>query len=104
MAYRFDPQHGAVLEQWEPLIEFPDGTEPIMILKTVPGEIPLEAMERARTESEAAIAAWCLEVCLGVDGWKRLRALKGLPRGMVQSITELCRQKVFGPVEEEGKG
>lgn len=90
-----------VAEEREPIFSI-DGTE-YTIPKVVGGELALEAMDRARREPDAAVTAWCVETLLGKDGWRALRNVKGLDPKIVSGIMEVCRERIFGAVEAEGK-
>jgi hypothetical protein len=91
-----------VNEEREPLFSI-DGTE-----YTIPVEVPpamgLEAMEKTRTEGEAPATAWIMRELLGVEGWKALRECKQVNRAQMAAIMQVCRDRVFGGMEEEGKG
>lgn len=91
-----------VNEAREPLFSI-DGTE-----YTIPVEVPpatsLEAIERVRTEGEAAATAWIMLELLGPEGWKALRECKQINRAQLSAIMEVCRTKAYGGMEEEGKG
>lgn len=89
-------------DEREPIFSI-DGTE-YTIPKVVGGELALEAMDRARREPDAAVTAWCVETLLGKEGWRALRNVKGLDPKIVAGIMEICRERVFGPMEAEGKG
>lgn len=100
--YVIDTKTPAVEEEREPIFSI-DGRE-YTIPKVVGGELGLEAMNRARFEPDAAVTAWCVEVLIGKEGWKALREVKGLDPAIVRGIMEVCRERVFGPLEAEGKG
>jgi hypothetical protein len=86
----------------EPLFSI-DGTE-----YTIPVEVPpavtLQAIERVRTEGEAAATAWIMNELLGADGWKALRECVQVNKAQLSAIMEVCRAKAYGAMEEEGKG
>lgn len=75
---------------------------------TIPVEVPpamgLEAMERTRTEGEAGATAWIMRELLGDAGWKALRACKQINKSQMSAILSICRDRVFGGMEDEGKG
>lgn len=90
----------------------PEAREPLFSIDdteyTVPTEVratmALEAMERTRTEGEPAATAWIMRELLGEEGWRVLRTSRAVSRSDLRTIMEICRQKVFGVLEEEGKG
>jgi len=85
----------------EPLFEI-DGTV-YTIPVTVGAEVALEAMERSRVEPDTAVTAWCVEQVIGKEAWKALRAVKNLPKETVMGIMEICRERVMGGMEDQGK-
>lgn len=90
----------------------PPAREPIFSIDgttyTIPVEVPastgLEAMERTRQEGEAQATAWIMEELLGKDGWKALRSCREVTKPQLRAIMKICRERVFGGMEEEGKG
>lgn len=86
----------------EPLFSI-DGRE-YTIPKEVPGNLALQAIERMRVEHELAVVAWIMEQLLGKEGYRALLDCKAVTRKQLAQITEICRLKVMGDVEEEGKG
>lgn len=86
----------------EPLFSI-DGTE-YTIPVEVPGSMALRAMEMTRTAGEAPTTAWIMEQLLGKEGWKALRACDQVTKPQMKAIMAVCREKVFGDMEEEGKG
>lgn len=90
----------------------PEPREPLFSIDdteyTVPVEVratmALEAMERTRTQGEPAATAWLMAELLGEEGWRALRTSRAVSKADLRTIMEICRQKVFGVLEEEGKG
>lgn len=70
---------------------------------TIPAGLALEAAERTATMGGPAAEAWLLERVLGR---KAYRALKGAVQDPadLRAIGEVVRVRVFGDLEEEGKG
>jgi hypothetical protein len=89
-------------EEREPLFSI-DGRE-YTIPKEVPGNLSLQAIERMRTESEYAVIAWIMETMLGKAGYRALLDCKAVKPSQLRAITEICRSKMMGELEEEGKG
>ena len=91
-----------VTTEREPIFSI-DGTE-YTIPREVPGSLALQAMERTRTNGEVSATAWLMEEMLGADGYRALRECPTVRRDEVQAITRIIRDRVFGDLEEEGKG
>jgi hypothetical protein len=47
---------------------------------------------------------YCIEQTIGMDAYDALCAVDGLPKKTLAAILAVCREKVFGGMEEEGKG
>jgi hypothetical protein len=70
----------------------------------VPGNLALQAIERTRYESETAVTAWIMEQVLGRDAYRALLDCPHVKPSQLKAITMICREKVMGDLEEEGKG
>ena len=88
-------------DEREPLFSI-DGTA-YTIPKVVPGNLSLQAIERMRTESEYAVIAWIMETMLGKQAYRALLDCKAVKPSQLRAITEICRAKMLGELEEEGK-
>lgn len=75
---------------------------------TIPVEVPatfsLQAAEYTRQHGEAAVTAWILEKLLGEEGWRALRTCDAVTKSQLRAIMKICNDRVFGGMEEEGKG
>ena len=75
---------------------------------TIPVHVPpvwgLQATEVTRQQGEIAATAWIMEKLLGAKGWRVLRECEYSQAAQLSAIVETCRTKVFGAMEEEGKG
>ncbi len=80
-----------------------DGTE-YTIPKSVGAEIGLIATRKAAEEGELAATMYCVAETIGLDAYDALCKVKGLPKSTVAAILAVCRERVFGGMEEEGKG
>ena len=86
----------------EPIFSI-DGVE-YTIPKEVGAEVVAQAMDRLRTEPDAAISAWCAERLIGKEGWQALLNVEGLDKATFRGIMRICRERIFGGLEAEGKG
>lgn len=86
----------------EPLFSI-DGTA-YTIPMEVPASLALEAMEITRQRGEASATAWVMEQLLGAEGWKALRTCPQVRKADMRVLMRICRERVFGGMEEEGKG
>lgn len=80
-----------------------DGVD-YFIPKEFPGSLTMEAMARAREIGDVPATVWLMEEVLGVPAVKALRACRTVRREEIQAIQDIIRTRVFGPVEQEGKG
>lgn len=91
-----------VSDDREDLFEI-DGTK-YTVPKTVGGEIGLRATKIATEQGELAATMFCVEHTMGMDAYDALCKVEGLPKKILSGILAVCREKVFGEIEEEGKG
>jgi hypothetical protein len=80
-----------------------DGTS-YTIPKDIGGEIGLRATKIATESGEMAATMYCIEQTIGMDAYDALCKVDGLPKKTLGAILAVCREKVFGGMEEEGKG
>jgi hypothetical protein len=85
----------------EPLFEI-DGTE-YTIPKEIGAEIGLQATRVATEQGELAATMFVVEKTIGMDAYDALCAVEGLPKKVLAGILAVCREKVFGGMDEEGK-
>lgn len=85
----------------EPLFEI-DGVE-FTVPKTVGGEVGLRATRIAAERGELAATLFCVDETIGREAYDALCAVEGLPKSILSGILSVCRDKVFGGMEEEGK-
>lgn len=101
--FKIDTQHTTKPEPArEPLFEI-DGT-----VYTIPvelgGEIGLRATRIMRDQGEVAAELYVIDHTIGKEAFDALAAVDGLPKKVLSGIMQICREKVFGGMEEEGKG
>jgi hypothetical protein len=58
----------------------------------------------AAEQGELVGQMFAIEQTIGMEAYEALCKVKGLPKKTVEGILSVCREKVFGPVEEQGKG
>lgn len=85
----------------EPIFSI-DGRE-YTIPVTVPMNISLEAVDVAARLGESDATRWLMVTMLEVEGWDALRKCQDLEPADLRAVQEIIRQKVFGPLEDEGK-
>lgn len=100
--FRIDTNALSPSKEREPLFEI-DGVE-YTIPKTVGGEIGLIATRIAAEEGELRGQMYAIEQTIGMEAYNALCAVEGLPKKTVAAILEICRERVFGAAEEQGKG
>lgn len=79
-----------------------DGTS-YYIPREIPGSLTLQAIERARKDGEVEATMWVLDQVIGPEGMAALRECPTLRREDLLAIVKIVRDRVFGPVEAEGK-
>lgn len=99
---RIDTAAAPISEEREPIFSIDNREYTIPV--EVPGSLALAAMEEVRQKGEIAASAWCMETLLGTQGYKALLSCQEVTKAQVLAIQEICRERVFGAVEEEGKG
>ena len=80
-----------------------DGVE-YTIPKQVGGEVGLQATQIAAEKDELAATLFCVYQTIGKDAYDALCAVENLPKTTLAGILAVCRERVFGGMEEEGKG
>ncbi len=100
--FKIDTQHGTKnTTKREPLFEI-DGVE-----YTVPvelgAEIGLRATRIAAEDGEIAAELFVIDQTIGRDAFDALSKVDGLPKSTLAGIIAVCREKVFGGMEEAGK-
>lgn len=80
-----------------------DGTK-YTIPVEIGAEIGLRATKVATEEGELAATMFIVEHTIGMDAYNALCAVEGLPKKVLSGILAVCREKVFGGMDEEGKG
>ena len=70
----------------------------------VGGEIGLRATRIAEEKGEIAAELYVIEQTIGMDAYEALCAVENLPKKTLAAILTVCREKVFGGMEQEGKG
>lgn len=80
-----------------------DGTE-YTIPKAVPPNVALEAVELVSRMGEVAGTRELMVMMLGRAGWDALRTCGELAKEDLVAIQTAVRERVFGGMEEEGKG
>lgn len=101
--FKIDTQHTTMKAgEREPLFEI-DGKE-----YTVPvelgAEIGLRATKIVEEKGEIAGELFIIDQTIGREAYDALCAVDGLPKKVLAGIMAVCREKVFGGMEEEGKG
>lgn len=80
-----------------------DGTE-YTIPVSVGGEIGIRATKILNEKGEIAAQMYVIEQTIGMDALDALSNVENLPTSTLQGILSICRERVFGGMEEEGKG
>jgi hypothetical protein len=78
--------------------------EKYTIPKEIGGEIGLIATRIADEKGELAATLYIIDNTIGREAYEALCAVKDLPKSTLSAILSVCREKVFGGMEEEGKG
>jgi hypothetical protein len=86
----------------EPLFEI-DGTE-YTIPVSLGGEIGLRATRIVEEKGELAGELFVIDQTIGREAYDALCAVENLPKSVLAGIMSVCREKVFGGMEQEGKG
>lgn len=105
MVYKIDTEHttnSAWAEKREDLFEI-DGRM-FTIPVEVGAEVGLKATRIATEQGELAATMYAIDETIGREAYDALCKVKGLPKSVLAGIMEVCREKVFGGMEEEGKG
>jgi hypothetical protein len=79
-----------------------DGTE-YTIPKQIGGEVGLRATRIAAESGELAATMFCVDAAIGREAYDALCAVENLPKTTLKGILAVCRDRVFGGMEEEGK-
>lgn len=87
--------------QREPLFEI-DGTT-YTVPKSVGGEVALKALRLFAEQGEEIATLFCIEQTIGKDAYAALCGVENLPPKVLRGIIAVCREKVLGDVDEEGK-
>jgi hypothetical protein len=74
------------------------------VLKVVPGNVGLQAMDKMASLGELIGVRWMMIELLGQEGYDALRTCPYVEEADILAIMEICRLKVFGKIEEQGKG
>lgn len=72
--------------------------------REVPKSVTLKALRKVREEGEAAATSWIMDEVLGKDAVRALENCKTLREEDLGAVIAVVRGKVFGFMEEEGKG
>lgn len=80
-----------------------DGVE-YTIPVEIGGEIGLRATRVAEESGELAGELFVIDNTIGRDAYNALCAVENLPKKVLAGILAVCRERVFGGMEEEGKG
>jgi len=103
--FKIDTQHTTAPE-WrskrEPLFEI-DGKEYTVPVE-VGAEIGLRAAKIVEERGQIAGELYAIEQTIGMEAYEALCAVEGLPKKVLSGIMSVCREKVFGGMDEEGKG
>ncbi len=102
MTFKIDTTALHPSQEREALFEI-DGKE-YTVPKSVGAEVGLRATQIAAEEGELAGTMYCVDQTIGREAYDALCKVEGLPRKTVSAILAVCREKVFGDMEEEGKG
>lgn len=86
----------------EPLFSI-DGTE-YGIPVEVPTNVGLKALRKVAELGETAGTHWLMVFVLGQDAWDALEGCQELTRADLEAIQKIVRTKVFGDLEDQGKG
>lgn len=68
------------------------------------GEIGLRATRLAEEKGEIAAELFVIDQTIGREAYDALCAVENLPKTTLSAIMSVCREKVFGGMEQEGKG
>lgn len=105
MVFKIDTQN-TTNPEWkskrEPLFEI-DGKEYTVPVE-VGAEIGLRATAITEEKGELAGTLYIIDQTIGREAYDALCAVEGLPKSVLGGIMSICREKVFGGMEEEGKG
>jgi hypothetical protein len=67
-------------------------------------EIGLRATRVVEEKGEIAGELFVIDQTIGREAYDALCAVDNLPKSVLAGIMEVCREKVFGGMEQEGKG
>lgn len=101
--FSIDTAHGTLkTDEREPLFSI-DGVEYTIPVR-LGGEIGLRATRLMQEQGEVAATLYVIEQTIGMDAYDALSKVDGLPPKTLAGILQVCRERVFGSMEEEGKG
>jgi len=80
-----------------------DGTK-YYIPKKIGAEVGIRATLVMEEKGEVAATLFCVDHTIGRKAYEALAEVEGLPKKTFEAILSVCREKVFGGMEEEGKG
>ena len=86
----------------EPLFSI-DG-QAYTIPRNVPTRVGLKALRETAQLGEVAASYHVMVLMLGQDGYNALEGCPDLSKGDLEKIQTIIRKRVFGDLEEEGKG
>lgn len=72
--------------------------------REIPGNVAMDGLALADEIGEAQATVKIMERVLGADAVRALRTCPTLRKEELLAIQRIIRERVFGPVEEEGKG
>jgi hypothetical protein len=66
-------------------------------------EVGMQATKIAHEKGEIAMTMFVVEKTIGMAAFEALSNVPNLPKSTFSGIMRVCREKVFGGTEEEGK-